>query len=72
MLSFTTIAKTSQDVIFWAYNSSCNRKWLMDYTDGEGDRIILKEMRGRICSKVLGTADFRLLKTKYSKMALVV
>lgn len=42
----------------------------MDYTDGEGDRIILKEMRGRICSKVLGTADFRLLKTKYT--ALVV
>lgn len=44
----------------------------MDYTDGEGDRIILKEMRGRICSKVLGTADFRLLKTKYSTLALVV
>lgn len=43
MLSFTTIAKTSQDVTFLAYNLSCNRKWLMDYTDGEGDRIILKE-----------------------------
>lgn len=44
----------------------------MDYTDGEGDRTISKEMRGRICSKVLGTADLRLLKTKYSTLALLV